>query len=180
MPLLLLLGGARSGKSTLAVSLASSQPQPVVFIATAEALDSDMASRIARHRDERPTTWTTLEEPRALATALADTPAEACVIVDCLTLWVSNLLHGGLATTEVDQLGRETAVVAAERDGWTIAVTNEVGLGIVPANDLARSYRDLLGRINASWAAAADRALLVAAGRTLPLGVAPTSLADLG
>ncbi len=179
MPLLLLLGGARSGKSTLAVSLACAQPHPVVFVATAEALDDDMAGRIARHRNERPAAWTTVEEPRALAVALAAAPARACIIVDCLTLWAANLLGDGLAAPEIERLSGEAAAVAARRDGWTIAVSNEVGLGIVPANDLARSYRDLLGRVNARWAAAADRALLVVAGRTLPLDPAPASLEGL-
>lgn len=158
MTLTLLIGGARSGKSALALKLADGD---VVFIATAEAGDAEMAARIEAHRAERPASWTTIEEPHDLAGALRAAPPDACVIIDCLTLWVANTMDEGLA--------REAARIAAARPGPTIAITNEVGLGIVPANELARTYRDLLGRVNALWADAADRVLLVVAGRTLEL-----------
>ena len=154
--LTLLIGGARSGKSSLALELAAGE---VVFVATAEAGDAEMAARIDAHRAERPESWTTVEAPRDLAGALRAAPAEACVVVDSLTLWVANTLD--------EDAAREAAAVAASRRGDTIVVTNEVGMGIVPANELAREYRDLLGRVNASWADAADRVLLVVAGRTL-------------
>ena len=154
--LTLLIGGARSGKSSLALELAAGE---VVFVATAEAGDAEMAARIDAHRAERPESWATVEAPRDLAGALRAAPADACVVVDCLTLWVANTMD--------EDAAREAASVAASRRGDTIVVTNEVGMGIVPANELAREYRDLLGRVNALWADAADRVLLVVAGRTL-------------
>jgi adenosyl cobinamide kinase/adenosyl cobinamide phosphate guanylyltransferase len=158
MTLVLYVGGARSGKSRLAVERARESGAPVVFIATGEAGDDEMADRIARHRAERPVEWQTVEEPLELERALRDAPPAATVIVDCLSLWVAN--GGG---------GERAAEAAAARDGLTIAVTNEVGLGIVPDNALARAYRDDLGRVNATWAAAADEAFFVVAGRTLKL-----------
>jgi adenosyl cobinamide kinase/adenosyl cobinamide phosphate guanylyltransferase len=158
--LVLLIGGARSGKSRLAVELAKAAEAPVTFIATGWAGDEEMAERIALHREERPSEWSTVEEPRELARALGAVPAGETVLVDCLSLWVANL--EGAAPSE-------PAEVASARDGLTIAVTNEVGLGIVPANALARSYRDELGRVNAHWAELADEAWLVVAGRRLRL-----------
>lgn len=158
MTLVVYVGGARSGKSRLAVERARAEGAPVVFVATGEARDAEMADRIARHRAERPAEWQTVEEPLDLERALRDAPPGATVIVDCLSLWVAN---GGRGDGAVE--------AAAARDGLTIAVTNEVGLGIVPDNALARAYRDDLGRVNAAWAAAADEALFVVAGRTLRL-----------
>jgi adenosylcobinamide kinase / adenosylcobinamide-phosphate guanylyltransferase len=156
--LVLYLGGARSGKSRLAVERATSSGAPVSFIATGEAGDEEMAARIELHRRERPPEWTTIEEPLDLATVLSSVPDGDTAVVDCLTLWVAN---GG---------GEDSALEAATaRSGLTIAVSNEVGLGIVPANALAREYRDTLGRVNAAWAAAADEAWFVVAGRTLRL-----------
>jgi adenosyl cobinamide kinase/adenosyl cobinamide phosphate guanylyltransferase len=121
-----------------------------------------MAQRIDAHRRERPIEWTTIEEPLELRVALAAAPAGSTVIVDCLSLWVANLLEHG---REPDDL----APLAAERMGLTIAVTNEVGLGIVPANELARRFRDVLGRVNAAWVDASDEAFLCIAGRTIAL-----------
>ena len=167
MTLVLLLGGARSGKSALAVRMAERQAAPVVFVATAEALDEEMRERIERHRRERPNGWQVVEEPLELEAALAAAPAESCVIVDCLTLWVSNLLEPHSA--EVEELATAAAAAAASRAGLTIAVSNEVGLGLVPVEPLGRAYRDLLGRVNAIWSEAAERAYFVLAGRTLPL-----------
>jgi adenosylcobinamide kinase / adenosylcobinamide-phosphate guanylyltransferase len=149
-----LIGGARSGKSRLAVERARAEGAPVTFIATGEALDDEMAARIARHKAERPEAWTTIEEPVDLHGALASVPAGETAVVDCLSLWVAN---GG------------DGVAPTPRDGLTIAVTNEVGLGIVPENALARAYRDDLGHANAAWVAAADEAFLVVAGRMLRL-----------
>jgi adenosyl cobinamide kinase/adenosyl cobinamide phosphate guanylyltransferase len=158
--LTLLLGGARSGKSALAVRLAERAGGPVTFIATATAGDDEMAERIAVHRAERPGAWTTVEEPLRLREALE--AAEGTVVVDCLSLWVANLLEAGL---EIDAAAAE---VAAAR-GRTIAVSNEVGMGVVPATPLGRRYRDVLGRVNATWADAAETALFVVAGRALRL-----------
>ena len=154
MTLVVLVGGARSGKSTLAVERAAAEGAPVTFIATGEAGDQEMAARIALHRAERPTDWTTIEEPVDVRGAIDSVPPGDTVIVDCLSLWVAN---GG------------DGAVLAPRAGLTIAVTNEVGLGIVPENALARAYRDDLGRVNASWVDAADEAYFVVAGRMLRL-----------
>ena len=158
MTLVVYVGGARSGKSRLAVERATAEGAPVVFVATGEAGDEEMAERIARHRAERPAEWETVEEPLALERALREAPSDATVLVDCLSLWVAN---GGGDAAALD--------AAAARAALTIAVTNEVGLGIVPANALARDYRDTLGRVNAAWVAAADEAYFVVAGRTLRL-----------
>lgn len=158
MTLVVYVGGARSGKSRLAVERAAAEGTSVVFVATGEAGDEEMAERIARHRAERPAGWQTVEEPLELARALRAASPDATVIVDCLSLWVANG-------------GRDAAAVeaAAARVALTIAVTNEVGLGIVPDNALARAYRDDLGRVNATWVAAADEAYFVVAGKTLLL-----------
>jgi adenosylcobinamide kinase/adenosylcobinamide-phosphate guanylyltransferase len=169
MSLTLLLGGARSGKSRLAVRLAEGSGRPVVVIATGEARDDEMAERIRRHREERPPAWSIKEEPLDLEEAMSDAPDDACVLLDCLTLWVSNLLEHGLSDLQIEDRARAAAGSAASRTAGTIAVTNEVGSGIVPANALARRYADVLGRVNAIWAQAADRAALVVAGRILPL-----------
>jgi len=168
MSLVVLLGGARSGKSELALRFTGQTDAPVVFVATGEAGDDEMMARIDRHRLERPPSWTTVEEPVELAQALAAIPLTSTVIVDCLSLWVSNMIE----TTPAEQIEAAAAVaadLAAAREGLTIAVSNEVGLGIVPANALARSYRDVLGRVNATWVAASAEAYFVVAGRALLL-----------
>jgi adenosylcobinamide kinase/adenosylcobinamide-phosphate guanylyltransferase len=164
MTLVLLIGGARSGKSRLALERAEREGAPVSFIATGEAFDAEMAERIERHKAERPDAWATIEEPVELERALGSVPDGATAIVDCLSLWVANVFE----SRPVEELSA-AAHVAAARPGLTIVVTNEVGLGIVPDNALARAYRDALGRVNAQWAAAADEAHLVVAGRTLAL-----------
>jgi adenosyl cobinamide kinase/adenosyl cobinamide phosphate guanylyltransferase len=166
--LTLLVGGARSGKSELAVRLAAEQPSPVVFIATGQPADAEMTRRIERHRNERPSTWQVVEEPLYLTEAIGQAPVGTCVIVDCLTLWAANSLDvfGAAKTEELAVLG---AAAAGQHDGPTIAVTNEVGLGLVPDNPLGREYRDLLGRINTIWVAAAASAYFLVAGRALSL-----------
>ena len=165
MTLVVLIGGARSGKSSLAVERAARTGQPVVFVATGEAGDEEMAARIEQHRRERPAHWSTVEEPVELGRAVAEAPGADVLVVDCLSLWVANVLERGA----VEDAAAEAARLAAARPGLTIAVTNEVGLGIVPDNELARHYRDALGRVNAIWAAAADEAYFVVAGRALRL-----------
>jgi adenosyl cobinamide kinase/adenosyl cobinamide phosphate guanylyltransferase len=163
-----LVGGARSGKSSLAVDIGLRHQGPVVFVATAEAFDDDLAQRIARHRDERPD-WPTLEVPVGLAAAVAACDPEALVIVDCLTVWVGNLFHH--LPSAAHRADAYTAFEAAmrARSAPTVVVSNEVGLGLHPDTDLGREYRDELGRLNQRVAAACDRTLLLVAGRALPL-----------
>jgi len=141
----------------------------VTFVATGEAGDDEMRARIARHRAERPPGWRTVEAPVRLEAAIAGVADDACLLVDCLSLWVANVMHDDAGLGELHACSRRAAALSARRAGLTIAVSNEVGMGIVPATPLGRSYRDALGRVNAAWAAAADSVLLVVAGRALPL-----------
>ena len=182
--LILILGGARSGKSAFAERLAASSGQPVAFIATATASDNEMRARIARHRASRPRDWHTLEEPLNLASAVSRASELADVLLlDCVTLWLGNVLlqeSGHLekdneeeshtvnklfderALKEIEVL---LAVVKSLAPRKTlIAVTNEVGLGIVPAYPLGILYRDTLGYVNQRLAQAADRVYLMVAG----------------
>jgi adenosyl cobinamide kinase/adenosyl cobinamide phosphate guanylyltransferase len=179
MPLVLLIGGARSGKSQTAQRMAEGQPAPVVVIATGEAGDEEMAKRIARHQRERPASWQTIEEPLHLGETIEGTDGESCVIVDCLTLWTANALER-LGDAETEAHAASAAAVASSRRGLTIAVTNEVGLGLVPDNPVGRSYRDLLGRVNAIWAGAASEVLLLIAGRALTLERADAAIERFG
>jgi adenosylcobinamide kinase / adenosylcobinamide-phosphate guanylyltransferase len=169
MALSVLLGGARSGKSTLAVERALAHPGPVCFIATATAGDAEMAGRIARHREERPAGWQTLEEPLEIHAALARADREALVILDCLTLWVSNQLATGVQDSEIEAHAARAAQRAAERAAPVIAVSNELGMGIVPADPQTRRFRDVHGRVNATWVAYAREASLLVAGALLHL-----------
>lgn len=178
MTLVLLIGGARSGKSQLALKLGE-QREPVVFLATGEPGDEEMRDRIERHRRDRPAGWRTVEEPLRLRAALDEIGAEPTVVVDCLSLWVANLLEAA-SRAEIEEEAHAAAETASRRRGLTIAVTNEVGLGLVPTNPLGRSYRDLLGRTNAIWADAAEQALLVVAGQILPLRHAASVLEEFG
>jgi adenosyl cobinamide kinase/adenosyl cobinamide phosphate guanylyltransferase len=173
MPMRLLLGGARSGKSALAVRLAQSWAGPVVFVATAEARDADMAERIEQHRRDRPAGWATVEEPIELVTVLRNAPADAFLVVDCLSLWVSNLMEAGWEGERIEDAARAAADVLSAREFPSVVVSNEVGLGVVPTTELGRSYRDVLGRVNAVFAKAADSAQLIVAGRALELGAPP-------
>ena len=169
MTLVVLLGGARAGKSSLARRLAEHAAGPVTYVATAEPRDEEMAARIGRHRDERPKDWTTVEEPLGLRRAMDEIDDDRVVIVDCLTLWVSNLLERGDAAQAIVAEADAVARACASRPGQVIAVTNEVGLGIVPANELAREYRDVLGEVNRVFVERADEASFVVAGRRLRL-----------
>ena len=164
---LFVLGGARSGKSRYAQSRAEAAPGDPVFIATAEAFDDEMRERIARHRADRDTRWRTVEAPHALPAAIdALNDAKSVVLVDCLTLWVSNLL---LANADIPAAGRELCDAIARFEGALILVANEVGLGIVPDNALARRFRDEAGRLHQNLAAQAGRVVFMVAG--LPMQV---------
>jgi adenosyl cobinamide kinase/adenosyl cobinamide phosphate guanylyltransferase len=177
--LIVLLGGARSGKSTLAVRLAREQDAPVVFLATGEAGDGEMAARIARHQAERPAGWRTVEEPLALADAVAAVDPAACLVVDCLSLWSANrLAHDPPEVIEAE--AGVAARAARTRTGPTVVVGNEAGLGVVPATPLGRAWRDLNGRVNAAWVAESHRAYFVVAGRALALEDAASLLGGDG
>jgi adenosylcobinamide kinase/adenosylcobinamide-phosphate guanylyltransferase len=161
----LLLGGARSGKSARAEALARALPPPWTYIATAEAFDAEMEARIAAHRATRGEGWTTRDAPRDLPRALADAP-DGPVLVDCLTLWLSNLM---LADQPIEAETEALLAALAGRRAPTFLVSNEVGSGIVPATPLGRRFRDAQGRLNQRVAAAADAVELVVAGLPLRL-----------
>lgn len=179
--LILVLGGARSGKSSFAEHLAEKSGRRVAFIATATIHDDDMRARVARHRASRPASWYTIEEPLHLTTALQEASSKADVIIlDCMTLWLSNWLfaHEEFETDDISsQTGTDSNLAVLEQidlflqtcasleiDKRLVIVTNEVGLGIVPAYPLGRLYRDLLGRVNQRLAVAAARVYLMVAG----------------
>lgn len=169
MTLTLLLGGARSGKSALAVRRAQGTGRPVVFVATGEAGDAEMRERIRRHQAERPAGWTTTEAPLDLDAAVAAVPKGSVAILDCLSLWVANLMGAGTSEAGVEARAERVASACATSSTTWFVVTNEVGMGLVPMSSLGRDYRDLLGRVNATFARHADLAQLVVAGRTLTL-----------
>jgi adenosylcobinamide kinase/adenosylcobinamide-phosphate guanylyltransferase len=165
----LILGGARSGKSVLAERLARDSGRDVVYVATAQARDDEMKARIAHHRAQRPAQWQCVEEPLALADVLrAQARADRCVLVDCLTLWLSNLL----GDRDPDRFVQERdALLQAlpELPGDIIFVSNEVGLGIVPLGELSRRYVDETGRLHQALGAQCERVVFVAAGLPLVL-----------
>jgi adenosylcobinamide kinase/adenosylcobinamide-phosphate guanylyltransferase len=177
----LIIGGARSGKSALAALRAGQSGLAVIYLATARAEDAEMAQRVAHHRQQRPVQWTSIEEPLQLAAALRrHAAADTCVLVDCLTLWLSNLFFAGRAAAQAEAgqpvdcplLAGQTAALLeclAGLPGRVILVSNEVGCGIVPANALARVFADEHGRLNQKVAAVCDRVTLTAAGLPLEL-----------
>jgi adenosylcobinamide kinase / adenosylcobinamide-phosphate guanylyltransferase len=165
----LILGGARSGKSRYAEKLIEARPPPWIYLATAEARDGEMERRIAEHRARRDRRWQTIEAPHDLAGALGALPARSAVLVDCLTLWLSNRL---LADADIDREIEGLERALASHDGAVVMVSNDVGSGIVPDNALARRFRDLQGVLNQRIAAKASRVVLMVAG--LPLAVKET------
>lgn len=169
MGMTVLVGGARSGKSELSSRLAMAADLPVAVVVTAEPRDEEMAERIRRHRGSRPPAWATVEAPVHLVEAVGDLAPDAFVVLDCLTLWVSNAIEANLSDEQIVDEAREVASELAKREAPSVVVSNEVGLGIVPLNVLARRYRDTLGRVNAIFVGEAERAYLVVAGRALPL-----------
>ena len=166
--LIYVTGGARSGKSSFAERRAAALGgERVTYLATAQAFDAEMAERIARHRRERPAGWHTLEEPLSVPSVLEK--VQGVALLDCLSLWVSNLMLRG--NSDEDILAAADALIEAQsrRGGPMIAVSNEVGFGIVPDNALARRYRDTLGRVNQRVAAASDEAWLLVSGLSVRL-----------
>ncbi len=174
----LVLGGARSGKSThaerlVAGTLFGAAPRPAVYIATAQAGDVEMATRIMAHRARRGANWTTVEEPLRLGEAVVAAGAHRQpVLVDCLTLWLSNLMHAG---EDVDEATDELLRALDGLGAPVVFVSNEVGLGIVPDTPLGRAFRDSQGRLNMRMADYADRVILMAAGLPLILKDRPAS-----
>lgn len=164
--LTLILGGARSGKSRRAEALIAALPPPWTYIATAEAFDAEMKARIAAHRARREAGWETLDAPRDLPEVLSR--ARPPVLVDCLTLWLSNLM---LAEADIGAATDALEAALRARTGPVVLVSNEVGQGIVPATPLGRRFRDAQGVLNQRMAALADHVELVVAG--IPLRVKP-------
>lgn len=181
----LIIGGARSGKSALAESRAAASGLDVVYLATAQSGDGEMANRIAHHRARRPAAWGCVEEPLALAATLAHwARPERCLLVDCLTLWLTNLLFAGTAAAQIEageavtcplmqQPYQEFLHLLPQLPGQIILVSNEVGWGIVPMNRLSRYFADEQGRLNQQVAQRCETVTLVAAGLPLTLK-APT------
>ncbi len=164
--LTLVLGGARSGKSRHAEALVEALPGPWTYIATAQAYDDEMRTRIAEHRARRPKGWVTVDAPLALAAAIRDVPAGRPILVDCLTLWLTNVM---LAEQDLTAAREDLLAACATAPGPLVLVGNEVGLGIVPENALARRFRDETGRLHQELAARAGRVIFMVAG--LPMQV---------
>lgn len=174
--IILITGGARSGKSAFAQEMAESLPGRRVFVATCEPGDEEMRERIRRHQQARAGAgWDTIEEPVHLAQALARATRYDVVLVDCLTLWISNLMHETgrdamhVSEEEIAERCQEILAACNAHAGTVVFVTNEVGMGIVPENALARRYRDLIGRSNQIIAAAADGVTLLSCGIPIEL-----------
>jgi adenosylcobinamide kinase/adenosylcobinamide-phosphate guanylyltransferase len=176
-PVSLVLGGARSGKSShaeklVAGTLFGAAPHPAIYIATAQAGDVEMATRIVAHRARRGANWTTVEEPLKLAEALADVGTRGTpILVDCLTLWLSNLMG---ASADLDEAGDELVASLGALGAPVVFVSNEVGLGIVPDTPLGRAFRDAQGRLNMRLAERADRVILMTAGLPMLLKDRPS------
>ena len=166
----MLLGGARSGKSSLAVRWAKEHTGPVVFVATCPRIDGDddLDRRIERHRADRPE-WPTVEELHDLERAIAGTDDDTFTIVDCLTLWVFNLMHRGDDSDAIVAAASSFGRAAARRPNPIVVISNEVGLGVHPETEEGRIYRDIVGSVNAAIAAHANTALLMVAGLAVPL-----------
>jgi adenosylcobinamide kinase/adenosylcobinamide-phosphate guanylyltransferase len=178
--LILVGGGVRSGKSSFALARARSLGSRRAFVATAQAFDAEMAERIARHRSERGDEFCTIEEPVALARALAQLRGVDVVIVDCVTLWLSNLLLGERTEPEILECVDELVEILAQRRFHAIVVTNEVGMGVVPESPLGRAFRDLCGMAHQRLARCADEIDVAILGAVLRIKPGPVQIQDGG
>ncbi len=173
MPSVLLIGGARSGKSYAAQRLIQKAGRlhglQATTVVTAEALDAEMAERIMMHREERPASMNVIEAPMHLADAIASTGPTDALMVDCVTMWLSNRMLSGDSIESIEKSARAVAIGLSARPGPTVVVSNEVGLGVVPEHAVGRKFRDLQGRVNRMLTDELDRAFFVVAGRLLPL-----------
>jgi len=172
-----LVGGARSGKSRVALQLAEATNTAVAMVVTAEPIDDEMAERIQRHRAERPVEWATIEAPYDLAAGIDAAPTDHTLVVDCLTLWLSNLIVRGDDDPSIEAATSAAIEALLGRESNAVVVSNEVGMGLVPADPMSRRFRDAQGRLNQTLAARCDRAYVVIAGRALAL-VNAQDLAD--
>jgi adenosylcobinamide kinase/adenosylcobinamide-phosphate guanylyltransferase len=168
-PVTLVLGGAASGKSAFAQQLAEGHPGPLLYVATAEAGDAEMVTRIARHRLARGPRWQTLEAPLDLTGVVRSATGHGAILVDCVTLWLTNLLLSKASSAAVWPAVTAFIDTFAQSPAPLILVSNEVGQGIVPEHPLARTFRDLAGGVNQQLAARADHVWLVTAGLPMPL-----------
>jgi len=168
--LILVTGGVRSGKSTYAQRLAEASSGRVFYVATAEALDAEMRKRIKAHKKSRAKGWTTIEEPIRVARAIQTIPhGKNTIILDCLTLFISNLIHKGRSDAQICAEMKNILKTIRKRSGFFIVVTNEVGSGIVPEGRLSRRFRDLQGMVNQIAAKEADRVCLLVSGIPVPI-----------
>lgn len=174
--LIVIGGGARSGKSRFALTTGASLGTRRLFIATAERSDDEMRDRIARHRADRGATFDTLEEPRALPEALAAARAHDVIVVDCLTIWISNLLVDGASADAVQDRIAALLAALAKRRSHVVIVSNEVGMGLIPPTPLGRVFRDLTGFAHQRLAAVADELYLAAMGVVLRLRPGPVEV----
>ncbi len=165
---LLLIGGARSGKSRTGQSVAESIGGPVTMLVTAEAFDDEMTDRIDRHRADRPDSWTTVEAPLDLAAGVAGVSDEETLLLDCLTLWISNRVLQASPAASIEAEAVAVGAYLAARAGRSIVISNEVGHGIVPGDPLTRAFRDVHGRVNQIIASHVEATYLVVAGRLIP------------
>lgn len=177
---ILIGGGVRSGKSALALARARLLGQRRVFVATARADDEEMRQRAARHRRERGAAFQSLEEPIALASMLRRLESVDVVVIDCLTLWLSNLLLEGPAPSQIEDRVEELAAILAERRFHAVLVSNEVGMGVVPETALGRTFRDLAGRAHQRLARCADEVYFVVMGMILRLKPGPVQVNSPG
>ncbi len=176
--IVLITGGSRSGKSAHAQQLAEGEPGSHTFVATCPPIDEEMRERIRRHREDREGRgWSTVEETLDLVGAIRRIPDGGVLLVDCLTLWINNLMYRSeqdgreVGEDEMVELAQELVGVATEREGMTLFVTNELGIGIVPEHAMVRRYRDLVGRCNQAIASGAGQVVLMVAG--IPMELKP-------